>query len=565
MYGGVGRAQSLPTPTVTYTVMAQHTAGHLWTITVDASGFSNHSGSIILRLDRWGSWLSLGASYVTMRHAQPELRADSTQAGVFVLNPPQNWDGRFELAYDVTVARVGTARQQEFGLLPSWNDYASAGFSANTLFQIETLGPRPRRIIRAVPTEGAVAGTGWCGLSRVVQSCEITGPTDRIDNAPIMFGRPTASRTETVDGVEIEVAQFGPGSDVTGEVMAVARAVVPGYGHTSGRMYPRPIRFYLYEGTPGGTNTRTAIISSYRPGEQPLTPTFRHIIAHELFHGWLGGDFILANEAITWLHEGFTDYLALWHATASGVIDRSWFAERLAAINAEARRTSAFGRVALGDSGVDWRHPANERYAYRAGAVVALAVDVALRRVGEPGLMAMIADLGASTKGRPVTLTDVRQWMTHRNFNQLFNAAIEGRQLPSVDDKLEEIGYAVADAPALLTYFGLDVEDGRVSGVDTAGPAAKAGIQPGDRILGRFPGSRSQLIRVGPMVTTPFRYALETAEPGVEGSFFDVIRGSVELRIPITPDLIPGGILRTYVTVEVEKLDRFFARPGGGR
>jgi predicted metalloprotease with PDZ domain len=93
-------------------------------------------------------------------------------------------------------------------------------------------------------------------------------------------------------------------------------------------------------------------------------------VAHELFHYWLGSPgWIEGNDAIAWFHEGFTDYISLWDAAATGIVDRDWFARRMAAIDAAAHESATYGKVAFTQEGVRWRsdvfepsHTRVERY-----------------------------------------------------------------------------------------------------------------------------------------------------------------------------------------------------------
>jgi hypothetical protein len=379
-----------------------------------------------------------------------------------------------------------------------------------------------------------------------------------MDNTPILIGKPTGWRREGHGELIYEVAQFGAGHDRSAEVMQVARSVTPLYERHSGHAHGRPVRFYLFEGTPGATNTRSGVVASYRPGEKPLTPLYKHLIAHELFHGWLGSDFVQADDTVAWFHEGFTDYLSLWHCAASGVIDPGWFATRLIAIDAEARQSPAYGKVAFAEKGINWRSSANEKLAYRGGAVLAFLIDVGLRKQGGPGLMQLVADLGARNLKGPPSLDEIRAWMERHGLESIYKTLVGGKELPPIADTLASIGFSPKDVPVELTYFGIRVEKDRIAELDPKGPAAQAGFRIGDRIVGRFPGSRAEPVRISERLTTPYRYGLENVEPGVAGTYLDVQRGAEELTIRVQPRVIQGGLASRYVADEA-KLKEFFA------
>jgi hypothetical protein len=79
-----------------------------------------------------------------------------------------------------------------------------------------------------------------------------------------------------------------------------------------------------------------------------------------------------------------------------------------------------------------------------------------------------------------------------------------------------------------------------------------------DRIIGRYPGGRSERVRIGENVTTKYQFGLAFVEPGVEGTYLDVVRGKDELAIRVQPRLIEGGLASRYEADEA-KLKDFFA------
>jgi hypothetical protein len=553
-----GTKKALPAePTVTYKIVQQGETDPRWKISIIGKGFTGVVNPVRLRMETWGGWLDVDDYYLRGLTSRTPIKRDPDRSGTFVLQTPATWDGAFEVSYTIPLARVGSAVQQRLGLLPCWNEHAAFGFSINTLMHVDAGDRKVRRMAHIVPPEGMSVASGWGGISKGEQQSPITGPTDQMDNAPILIGKPAGWRWEKHGGLVYEVAQFGAGDDRSAEVLQVARSVIPLYERHSGHPHGRSVRFYLFEGTPGATNTRSACVASYRPAEKPLTPHFKHVIAHELFHGWLGSDFIRADEAIAWFHEGFTDYLSLWHCAASGVVDRGWFATRLIAIDAEARQSPAYGKVAFAEKGISWRTSANEKLAYRGGAVLAFVIDVELRKQGRPGLMQMIADLGAGNLKGPVCLGDLRAWMQRHGLESIYRRHVEGKELPPIGDAITSLGFSLEDIPVKLTYFGIRAEKGRITELDPKGPAARAGFRVGDRMIGQFP-SRSEKVRISAKVTTPFRYGLETIEPGVSGTFLDVRRGKEELTIHVQPRLIEGGLGSRYVA-DKARLREFFA------
>ncbi len=555
----VGKNDREPEAAVTYKIVQHGKEDPVWKVTITGSGFNGLGKPVRLHLENWGEWQDEDGYYLRELTTTPAIKRDPGKAADFSIEAPTNWNGSFEVRYTIPLVRVGSAVHKRHGILPCWNEHAACAFSINTLMHVDAGGRPVRRTAHIVPPEGLVVASGWGGITQGEQRAVIEGPTYEMDNAPILIGKPTGQHIEKQDGLLYEAAQFGSGHNRSADALHVAKAVMPLYARHSGYTSGQPVRVFLFEGTPGATNSRTAFVASYNPAQETLTPTFKHFLAHELFHRWLGThDFVRGNEAITWFHEGFTDYLSLWHCAASGVVGRDYFASRMAAIDAEARRSPAYGKISFAQEGVGWRAGANEQYSYRGGAVLAFLMDVELRKQGRPGVMQLIADLGARRVPDPVRLGDIQAWMQRNGLGDVEKSWLEGKELPPLEPSLAYVGFTPKQAPAKLTYFGIRVEKDRIVELDPDGPASKAGFRVDDRIIGRYPGSRSERVRVGESVTTKFRYGLETVEPGVEGTSLDVLRGKQELNIRVQPNLIDGGQASWYGLDEA-RVNKFFA------
>jgi hypothetical protein len=542
---------------IMYQIVQQGQEEPVWKVTITGTGLAGVTKPVRLRLENWGEWQDVDDYYLRSLTAKPPLKRNPNKAGEFVLEAPVGWDGAFEVSYTIPLARVGSKAHQRHGLLPCWNEHAACAFSINTLMHVDAGDLPVHRTARIVPPAGLYVASGWGGITQGEQQAPILGPATEMDNAPILIGTPTSRRAEKHGEVLYEAAQFGAGGDRSAELLHVAKSVIPLYTRHSGYTSGQPVRIFLFQGTPGATNTRSAFVASYRPAGTSLTASFKHLIAHELFHRWLGTDFVLGNDAIAWFHEGFTDYLSLWTCAASGVLDRGYFASRMKAIDSEARRSPVYGKVAFAQEGVSWRG-AQEKYAYRGGAVLAFLMDVELRKQGRPGVMQMIVDFGTRKQKEPIRLADIRDWMRQHGMEALYQTCVEGKELPPIDSALAAIGFIPKDVPADLTYFGIRVDKDRIVELDPDGPAAKAGFRVDDRIIGRYPGWRSEQVRVSEKVTTKYRYGLEFIEPAVAGTFLDVVRGKEELTIRVQPRLMEGGLASRYEADEA-KLRAFFA------
>jgi hypothetical protein len=533
-----------------------------WRVHVSATGIDPQAGTVRLVLPDWGEWTAVDAYYLRELESHPRAQPDPESSNRFIVEPPAGWDGTLDLTYVLPLARFGSQAQQAHPLLPRHDGTDAAGFSINTLLELEQ-GAEPiegSRHVRFVAPQDTTIATGWGGISTTTQEVQFEHP---IDNVPLLFGRAIGVVRGEADALRFEVAQFGPGPDRTADVLGAARALIPLYGKNSGRPYGETVRLFLTPLTSGGTNTDHGSILSYRADdfEGGLSIRFIRLLSHEMFHIWLGGYLKPEDESLVWFHEGFTEYLAMWHVVAAGLAEPDWLAERALSLEAEARRSSAFGRVAFGDPGVRWRddNGPNETLGYKGGATLALLTDVELRREGRPGLMRLIADL--LRQGAPLSLESIRAWMNANGLADFYGQLIaRPAALPDVGSALVAMGFEPVESDASLTYLGIRVREGdasrEIEALDPEGPAARAGFAIGDRIVDCAP-TRPNPPRIREGVETPYRFGLNTIASGAKVATIEVERSGKRLALEIEPRLIAGGV-RTSYRAGAETRQRFF-------
>jgi predicted metalloprotease with PDZ domain len=289
---------------------------------------------------------------------------------------------------------------------------------------------------------------------------------------------------------------------------------------------------------------------------------FVRLAAHELFHIWLGG-FIAPpeDESLVWCHEGFTQYLAMWHAVAAGLDEPDGFAERALSPEAEARSSRTFGRVAFADPSVCWRdgNGPDETLGYKGGATLALLADVERRRAGRAGLKELVAELLRA--GGPLSLAAIHDRMEALGLAEFYGRFVASpAPPPAIGAALLELGFEAADREASLTCVGIQVGDGEASrgivAIDPEAPAARAGFEVSDRIVSCSPG-RQNPPRIRDGVATPYRFGLNAIASGAAAATIEVERRGKPLSLSVAPRLIAGGV-RTPYRGGSPAVERFF-------
>ena len=565
-------------PALTYS-LTHDPADSCWRVHLEATGLDPAAGAMSLELADWGEWTAV-EGYLREWSARPDVHPDPAAAPPaaahrWLLEAPPDWDGTLEVSYAVPLAPFGTDAQHAHGLLPTSDGSTARGFSSNTLIDV-LQGGRPLdapRTIHFVAGDLAVA-TGWGGTYGHEQTVRLSHP---IDNAPLFFGSVRTDEAFVEGGLRIEVAQLGEGArPATSAVLEVMHTLVPLYSRNCGRPpADGTVRVFITPWDGGGTMTDHGLVTAAAqwnedaapPADGALTaadlsPQYIRLLAHEVFHLWLGG--LLRppdDESLVWFHEGFTEYFADWHVAASGLASREWFAERIATLDARARGSAAYGRVAFGDPSVAWRDGdgPNETLGYSGGALLAFHADVELRRQGRPGLLQLIADL-MQQDDRRLERGKIRAWMEANGLKEFYERSIaQPARFPDVDATLASLGFELGESEASLTYLGIQVEGdaarGRVVAVDESGPAA-ASVKVGDAIVGWSP-ARVRPPRVGQAVATKFKFGLTCIASGAEFAELDMRRDGRELKVEVKPRLIEGGVRTDYRT-SGDKLNEFF-------
>ena len=468
------------------------------------------------------------------------------------------------LTYRIRLTRLGSEEQRAHGLLPTWSPAYTFGYSWNTLVRVtvdgEVLANAPTIRIEAPSGESIV--TGWAGRSTGPQRAVLDAA---LGNAPIAFGAPAVERLEERAGIPLEIRQFGGGPDVTEMVAEVLAACAPAFERAFDYPARRPYRAFVTDTQGGGMGSHYGLrigVMADAPADHAQTPWLRGHVAHELLHDWLGIALTEENSQLVWFKEGFTEYLALWQATAAALVERDWFAQRLFELESIARTRSAAGSVSFGDPNVTWRDGdgPNETLVYTGAPLLALRADAELRVAGHAGLPALVRDLLASADG-PYDLEDLRKWFHAHDLEARWDASVAGAELPDVAESLALAGYATIEEPADLTYFGLRTDGDRpgctVLAVDPDGPAHAAGLRVGDVLTGWFP-ARAQPATAN-AADNPYPFGLGAFDPSsAANAFLGVLRNGVNEKTFVQPVVQRGAGHVRRLDATAPALDEFF-------
>jgi predicted metalloprotease with PDZ domain len=337
----------------------------------------------------------------------------------------------------------------------------------------------------------------------------------------------------------------------------------------TGRGPRGPVRIFIRTAGGVGTHTDFGLVISRLDPVVPLSDYLTEHLAHELLHDWLGSR-LLGDSSVVWFYEGFTEYLANWHGTATGLFTRDRFADRILAFEREARTNSSLGRVAFAQPGIDWRDSdgPNEIMAYKGGALLAFVLDVELRRRGQ-SVSAIIRELLASDS-RDYGLADLRGAMARLGLSDLYERSIARTDVPAAHPLLVEMGFVDTKQQASLTYLGIEaryegpadateVVPAIVTAIDSAGPAAKAGVRPGDRIIG-YGDRRGDPPELGPGAPPHFQFGLNVIPSGARSIKLQILRDGTPMQIEVAPVRIGGG-QRSSMRWNAERQTDFFDLP----
>lgn len=449
VFAGALLAQDGPQASVRYTLEC-HGSGKgaapagrpEWRLRVRGEDLDLDQGPVTLVFEHWDDWKELDALYLDVTACDPAVESPLHPGNAMVISRPEDWDGTFEAEFRMIPLQAGSRVQQRWGRLPSWTEDYSLGESRSVFPKIyqdrgEVGGARS---VQLVGPDGQPAASGWAGQHEPGQVLDVDPARG---NTFLAFGEPERERRDLLHGW-LEVLQYGGPPGLAGPVADLSATLASHIGKTLDAAPRDPCVVFVHGLGQGGMAADPGLIVGYgkdMPQGYVHSPYYRHHVAHEFYHQWLGIR-IGADESIAWFHEGFTEYLSLWHLAAAGLVEPTWFAERIAELGQEALERSTWGEIPFAAPDVRWRDGdgPKETQAYKGGAMLAFAMDVELRRLGRSDLSALIRDLLAG-ESSAVDIERLKAWAGAQGLAGFWAKHVAGTERFEIAELLVAAGF----------------------------------------------------------------------------------------------------------------------------
>lgn len=535
-----------------------------WDVEVVARDLDRRVRDWRFELEDWGEWTEVAGSYITDLESDPPLQKGAGSGERFAFQLSRRFAGTLRLTYRIPLRVRGSEEQRRHGLLPWRLEDLASGFAHNTLPRLRRGGQQvaQRRSFEFRAPQGMTIATGWGGVSVGRQQVELDHD---IDQCVILFGN-EPHRSSSLDPA-VEVVQFGAVPDVTADLLSASQRLIAGMERSTGHRLGRPEWIFItgneQHGGGGGVRTDHGISLGY--SNDIGSPYALQTLAHELFHEWLPGALPADGPRLIWFFEGFTDYMALWHAARESVVERDWFGSRMLEIDRAARSSSAHGKTRYSDLSVRWRDGDGplETLAYKGGALLAFHLDVQLRHEKSEGVVTLLRDHLAAPEPA-YSLRSIESWLKRRGLRAFYRRHIEqGEPLPDTRKALESVGFfsIEGERECNLTWFGIETDGGtgpgKVTAIHPEGPQAGGDLMVGDVVVDFGPRRAETRLKEGK--TYSHAFGLTRIDHREGECWVQVNRGGKTTRIPIEPWLQEKAGLEKRRVADPQRIAAFFA------
>ncbi|MGL4436460.1 MAG: M61 family metallopeptidase [Giesbergeria sp.] len=415
----------------------------------------------------------------------------------------------------------------------AWLDSTRAFFNGTSLcLRVEGQSAQPCSIDIDAPELIADSADWYCATALFPQKVNARGfgrygaqDYDHLVDCPVEMG-PFWSARFTACGVSHRIVVAGAPASFDGQRLVqdmrrICETAIR-FWHGEGKA---PFDNYLFllnvvnEGF-GGLEHRssTALICGRRDlprlGEAKLAEgytTLLGLVSHEYFHAWnvkrlrpaafTQYDYTQENYTqLLWFFEGFTSYYDDLLLRRAGLIDHASYLKLLTKTVQQVLQTPGRTVQTVAQASFDaWiryyrpdAHTPNSTVSYYTkGALVALCLDLSLRREGRTTLDDVLRTLWQRSAGGPMDealLREVLQTLGGRSFDAELDAWVHSTAELPLAELLQAHGIALqTDSPQPAQRLGLRVTEGSAVLIKTVlrgGLAEQAGMAPGDEWLG---------------------------------------------------------------------------------
>lgn len=270
----------------------------------------------------------------------------------------------------------------------------------------------------------------------------------------------------------------------------------------------------------GGLEHRASSVNLFHPHFAATRKAYEgllELLSHELFHAWNGKriapqgmlEFDLSREVYTpclWLMEGVTSHYDRFALRSSNRISAKSLLDKILDDWARLLATPGRARQSLEQSSFDaWikLYKADESNLnttvsyYLKGGLVLFALDLHIRRRSEGSktlddvLRLLWTRHGKPREAHPDDLQPLFEEATGLALGEIFDRQVRGTEDPELVKELAHVGIELKTSadPAqvadglVAVWLGVTTHGLRVTGVFDGGPAAAAGISPGDELV----------------------------------------------------------------------------------
>ena len=518
---------SLTPAAITYQVAIADLHAHLWDVTLTLSA---PAGQQEVALPAW-----IPGSYLVREFAKNLQGLQAWQDGTAVALTPLGKD-HWRVA-----CRAGLPLQLRYqvcaydrSVRTAWLD-ATRGFFNPTSLCLRVLGQEEQaHDIELLAPENIAACALWqCATALFPIKTDARGfgryralSYDELADSPFELGSFWSAHFEVL-GIPHRLVVAGAAPDwdsarLLADTQRICTAAMQ-FWHPAGE--PAPFDRYLFllnavhDGYGGLEHSHsTALICSRRdlprPGQSAPSEgygTLLGLISHEYFHTWnvkrlrpqefTRYDYQRENyTSLLWFFEGFTSYYDDLLLRRAGLIDDATYLRLLNKTINQVQQTPGRLVQTVAQSSFDawvkyYRQDENTPNAtvsyYTKGALVALCLDLTLRREGHTTLDVVMRALFLRCKGGPMREQDLRevlQALAGRSFDAELDQWVHSTDELPLQALLEHHGVAVHDDPAQLAQrLGLRVAEANginVKAVLRGGAAEQAGFCANDEWLG---------------------------------------------------------------------------------